>query len=69
MFHDDFLRRSFERLRHLQNLYCDGHFEWGSPEHSEILALEELESFWVREEMKRFHTAKLNMARRHTLKR
>lgn len=39
---------SLERLRTLQNWYCEGRFEWGSHEHSELLSLEELESFLVK---------------------
>ena len=64
MLQQDLLRRSFERLHDLQTLHCAGQFASGSPEHSEILVLEELESLLVREEMRRFYQAKLRLADR-----
>lgn len=45
VFRQDIIGQSLERLHHLQNLYCEGLFEWGSPEHNEILLLEEFELF------------------------
>jgi hypothetical protein len=44
----------FQRLNNLQNLYCSGEIAQDSPEHWEILALEELESMFVRLQRQRF---------------
>jgi len=43
----------FDRLHRLQDLYCSGKFAPGSPRHSELLALEALESLYVQNEMRR----------------
>jgi hypothetical protein len=51
VFRHDIIGQSLERLRLLQDLYCEGLFEWGSPEHSEILLLEEFESFQIRRQV------------------
>jgi hypothetical protein len=51
----------FKRLHDLQALYCDGQIKRGSPEHSEILALEELESLFVKEQMKRHYEVELRL--------
>ncbi len=62
----DIRRHFFARLHHLQAQYCQGRIKKGSPEHAEILALEELESLFVREEMKRHYEIALNLRdRRH----
>ncbi len=54
----------FARLRELQDLYCAGKFAWGSPEHSEILALEALESLFVQQEAKRICRVELSLPAR-----
>ena len=64
MLQQPLLRRSLERLHDLQTLHCAGQIASGSPEHSEILVLEELESLLVREEMRRFYQVKLRLADR-----
>lgn len=60
---------AFVRLRHLQTLYCDGEIMRGSPEHFEILALEELESLRVREEKRRHHAAERYLSCRYPQRR
>jgi hypothetical protein len=57
-------RNFFSRLRHLQALYTRGKIARGSAEHSEILALEELESFFVKERMDRLYGAQLRLRER-----
>ena len=49
----------FARLHKLQALYCDGKIARGSPEHLEILALEELESLVVQNQMKQLYEVEL----------
>jgi hypothetical protein len=64
VFHNDVLSRCFQRLHHLQSLYRNGKILWGSPEHFEILALEEMESRYVREEMRRLYQAQQRLEER-----
>lgn len=64
MFDDDVLSRCSQRLRYLQSLYCGGKIPWGSPEHFEILAVEELESLCVREKMRRLYEAQQRLEER-----
>ena len=68
-FQQDIVCYAFVRLRHLQTLYCDGEIMRGSPEHFEILALEELESLWVREEMRRHYAAECRLPCRNRQRR
>lgn len=58
LFHRDIVRHSFERLHYLQTLYYEGRIQRGSPEHTEILTLEELESLLVGHEMRRLYEIK-----------
>jgi hypothetical protein len=54
----------FDRLHRLQDLYCSGKFAPGSPRHSELLALEALESLYVQNEMKRVGQVAVRVAGR-----
>ena len=54
------------RLRFLQNADCDGKIGRDSLEHFEILALEKLESLFVKQEMDKSHAAELGMLDRRT---
>jgi hypothetical protein len=56
----------FARLHKLQVLYCDGKIARGSPEHLEILALEELESLFVQNQMKRLYEVELRLLEHKT---
>jgi hypothetical protein len=65
MFHSrDFHEQTFNRLHHLKALFCNGAFPSGSPEHAEILALEELGSFFVRQYMRDLHEARMKLSER-----
>jgi hypothetical protein len=55
VFQQDILGQCYRRLRRLQALYFEGQITWGTPEHLEILLLEEMESLLVQEEVKRFY--------------
>jgi hypothetical protein len=59
-----FFEDVFLRLRYLQDLYSKGAFPSGSPKHFEILALEELESLFVQQQMKRLHEVGLKLSER-----
>lgn len=52
------------RLHKLQDLYCSGKIAAGSPRHSELLALEALESLYVQNEMKRVGRVATRLAER-----
>jgi hypothetical protein len=54
----------FARLHWLQNLYCAGKIAKGSPEHFEILALEELESLVTKQEMQKLCGVQLKLSDR-----
>jgi hypothetical protein len=54
----------FERLHKLQDLCCSGKVARGSPRHTELLALEALESLYVQREMKRAGQVELRLAER-----
>jgi hypothetical protein len=57
----DVRRHFFSRLHNLQALYADGKIVRGSPEHSEILALEELESLFVKQQMEKLYGVQLKL--------
>ena len=59
--HRDIRLQFFARLHNLQALYCAGKISPGSPQHSEILLLEELESLFVRQKMKRLYEVELRL--------
>jgi hypothetical protein len=52
----------FDRLHRLQDLYCAGKFAPGSPRHSELLALEALESLYVQNERRRIGQIAMRLA-------
>ncbi len=54
----------FVRLHRLQDLYCAGKIAKGSPEHFEILALEELESLVTKQEMQKLSGLQLKLSDR-----
>jgi hypothetical protein len=54
----------FVRLHWLQDLYCAGKIAKGSPEHFEILALEELESLVLKQEMQKLYGLQLTLSDR-----
>ena len=54
----------FGRLHKLQDLYYSGKFASGSPRHSELLALEALESLYVQGDMKRVGEVEIRLAER-----
>jgi hypothetical protein len=62
VFQQDILGQCYQRLRRLQALYFEGQILWGSPEHFEILLLEEMESLLVQQEMRRFYECKSGLA-------
>jgi hypothetical protein len=57
---------SLARLRFLQIADCDGKVARDSFEYFEILALEKLESLFVKQEMDKLHAAELGMLDRRT---
>jgi hypothetical protein len=63
----DFRRSLFDRLHHLQFLYCEGKIARDSPEFSEILMLEELESIFVRRQMELLYEVHLGIFNRSKL--
>ena len=52
------------RLHRLQIDDCDGKIEKGSPEHFEILALEELELLFIKQQMQKLYETNLNLSGR-----
>ena len=62
--HQDMRLQFFGRLHKLQDLYYSGKIASGSPRHSELLALEALESLYVQNEMKRVGRVAVRLAER-----
>jgi hypothetical protein len=54
----------FDRLHKLQGLYSSGRIVPGSKEHEEILILEELESMFVKQQMKQLYETELKILER-----
>lgn len=62
--HHDMRLQFFKRLHQLQDLSCSGKVASGSPRHSELLALEALESLYVQGDMKRVGEVEMRLAER-----
>ena len=60
----DNINTLFVRLHWLQKLYCAGKIARGSPEYFEILALEELELFVVKQEKQKLYGLQLRLSDR-----
>ena len=54
----------FDRLHSLQELYSRGRILPGSKEHMEIIVLEEMESMFVQQQMKRHYETELKIFER-----
>ncbi len=62
--HHDIRLDFFDRLHNLQEVYSRGEILPGSKEHIEIIVLEEMESMFVQQQMKRHYETELKIFER-----